>query len=81
MKDLKNFIQLNSVIFTTAYIVVSLFVIGLLSYKLIYYQCETVPAEIVIQIKHREKIKEINSAEDRATIDSLLYELYGFSSK
>ena len=81
MKDLKNFIQSNSVIFITVYIVVSIFVIGLLSYKLIFYQCETIPAEILIQKKHREKIKQINSAEDRASIDSLFIELYGFSPK
>ena len=80
MIDLKNFIQRNSVIFTTIYIVVSLFIIGFLIYKVYTPDCETLPEEIVIQKIHREKINEINNAEDRATIDSLLYELYGFKS-
>jgi len=81
MKSLKNFITSNSVIFITIYVVVTLFVIGLLSYKLIAHKCEPVKSEILIQNKYREKIKEIDSADDRATIDSLLYELYGFKSK
>ncbi len=81
MRDLKNFIQRNSAIFVTIYVVVTLLVIGLLSYKLIYNKCKPVKNEIILQNEYREKINEINGAEDRATVDSLLLDFYGFSSK
>lgn len=81
MSDLKNFITRNSAVFFTAYIVVTLFIIGLLSHKLIAHKCEPYKNEVILQNEYREKINEINNAEDRDTIDSLLLELYGFSSK
>lgn len=50
-----------------------------LSLRLAGHECRKTPIEI--QHEYKEKMEEINNAEDPNTIDSLLRELYGFSSK
>jgi len=81
MRDLTSFIQRNSVVFITAYVVLSLVVITLLAVKLRGKNCDQVKPEILILKQYREKINQIDNAKDRATIDSLTFELFGFKSK
>jgi len=80
MKDLINFIRRNSTIFITLYTVLLIVTIVILSVKLKGKDSDKLPPEILILKQYREKITEIDKAEDRATIDSLLFELYGFRS-
>jgi hypothetical protein len=78
MNDFTNFIRDNIKGIAIAYIVASFFVIGILIRRITSHECQRTIIEINEETK--QKLKQIDDAETRHDIDSLLRELYGFES-
>lgn len=79
MKYLKKFIQRNSVVLGIAYtLIIHIALVWALRLNHVH---ECTKPQIEIDESFKETIHEIETAKDKNTIDSLLNELYGFSSK